>query len=179
MTLKLTGHYKGITLVEAMIVMLLFSIILTAILSALAVAKNSWESGGSQLSVQQEARRGLNSMSKELRQADLSNIAGVPADGGNYSSVTFQIPQTITAICTTWSTSIQYLISGLNNAQLIRIQDGNQRVLANNISALSLSRNAATPKVINITITGQKNTFPGLSVIQSDITLHTEIRVRN
>ncbi len=179
MTFGFTKHDKGMTLVEATITMLLFSIIIAAILATLAVARNSWQSGGSQLSVQQEARRGLNAMTEELRQLRLSTIAGVPADGGNYSSITFQIPQSITESGTTWSTNIQYSLGGLNSAQVLRTQGGNQRVLANDISSLAFTRNAATPDVINIIITGQKNTFPGFSVIQSNITLDTEIKVRN
>ena len=170
---------KGMTLTETMIALFIFSIILAAIFSALAVARTSWKSGGSQVTVQQEARKGLNSMIKELRQAGLSSIAGVPADGVNYTYITFQIPVSITAGGTTWSTNIQYAVGGLNNTQLIRTQDGTQRVLANNLSSLTFSRSVAEPDVINISIAVQKDTFPGISVIQSDITINSEVQVRN
>jgi len=179
MILRLPGYDKGMTLVETMITMLLFSIIIAAILATLAVARNSWQSGGSQLSVQQEARRGLNAMTEELRQLKLSTIAGVPADGGNYSSITFQIPQSITESGTTWSTNIQYSVGGLNGAQLLRTQDGIQRVLANNVSLVNFTRYASAPATINISITAQKSTFPGFSASQSNITLNTEVQVRN
>lgn len=170
---------KGLTLIEIIIVVFLFTIILAAILTALATARTSWKSGSSQLSVQQEARKGLNAMTKELRQARLSTIAGVPADGGNYGSITFQIPEGISETGTTWSTNIQYSLGGLNNAQLLRVQDGAQRVLANNISALLFNRNLSSPEVINISITAQKSTFPGFSAIQSNIILNSEVKVRN
>lgn len=170
---------KGLTLIEIIIVIFLFSIILTAIFSAMATAKTSWTSGGSRLSVQQEARRGLNTMTRELRQGRLSMITGVPADGANYPSITFQIPDTVTASGTTWSNNIQYSIGGLNNEQLLRTQDGNQRVLANNLSALTFNRSSLEPDVIDISISVQQNTFPGFTGIQSDITLNSEVKVRN
>jgi competence protein ComGC len=170
---------SGLTLVEISIVILLFSIILAAILTALVAARTSWNSGGSQLTVQQEVRKGISSMVRELRQARLSTITGVPADGASYNSIAFQIPETISETGTTWSTNIQYSLGGLDNAQLIRAQDTNQRILANNISALSFSRNAVKPETINITVTAQKNTFPGFSIIKSNITFNSELTIRN
>lgn len=171
---------EGLTLIELVIVIFLFSIILAAIFGALATARTSWKAGGSQLSVQQEGRRGLNAITRELRQARLSTITGVPTDGTDYSSITFQIPETISESGTvTWSSNIQYSVGGLNSAQLIRTQDGNQRVLANNISSLGFSRNVLTPDTAHISITVQKNTFPGFSASQSNITLNSEVKVRN
>ncbi|MFC1667144.1 type II secretion system protein J [Candidatus Omnitrophota bacterium] len=170
---------EGLTLVEITIVVFLFSIILAAIFSALAMARTIWKTGGSQLSIQQEARRGLRIMSMELRQARLSTIAGVPVNGTNYNSITFQIPVSISETGTTWSSNIQYSVGGLNNTQLLRLQDATQTVLANDISVLNLSRNVSTPEVINISITSQKNTFPGYTATQSTITLNSEARVRN
>ncbi len=170
---------KGLSLTEIIVVIFLFSIMLAAIFTVLATARNSWKSGGSRLGVQQEARRGLNSLAKELRQARLSTITGVPNDGTTYSSINFQIPDSISAGGTTWSTIIQYSIGGLNNTQLLRTQDGNQRVLTNNVSSLGFSRSASMPDVLNISITVQKNTFPGLGAIQTSETLNTEVNVRN
>jgi type II secretory pathway pseudopilin PulG len=168
---------EGLTLIEIIVVVFLFSIILASIFTVLATARNSCKSGASQLSVQQEARRGLNVMTKELRQARTSTISGVPPDGTDYSSITFQIPETISEDETTWSSTIQYSVRGLNNTQLLRVQDGNERVLANNVSALGFRR--STPETLDITITAQKNTFPGLGTIQSNLTLGCEVKIRN
>lgn len=170
---------KALTLIEIMIVILLFSVLLTAIFSVLATARSSWKSGSSKLTVQQEARRGMSSIVKELRQAVLSGIDGVPPDGSYYTSVTFQIPVSISESGVVWSNNIQYSLGGLDNTQIIRTQDGNQRVAANNISALTFNRAVSTPDIINVSITAQKNTFPGFSAIQSSITLTSGIAIRN
>lgn len=170
---------SGLTLIEIIIASLLFSIMLAAIFSLLAVSRKTWDTNESQLVVQQEVRRGLSEMVKELRQLRLSSITGVPNDGTPYPSITFQIPETISESGTTWSSNIQYSLGGLGNSQILRTKDASQRVLANNISNLSFTRNALTPDVINISLTCQKNTFPGFSSIQSSLTLNTEVKARN
>ncbi len=170
---------RGLTLLEIIIVVFLFSIISAAIFSVLATGRNSLSAGESQIGVQQACRNGLDSMIKELRQAGDSTITGVPANGTNYSSITFQIPTAIAATGITWSSNIQYALGGLNNAQLLRTQSGSQRVLANNISVLSFNRSAANPNVVNINITAQKNTFPGFTARQSTITLVSQVKLRN
>jgi len=170
---------NGFTLFEIMVVMFLFSIILTAIFSVLATGRISFSSADSQLTVQQEARRGLNVMIKELRQAGVSTIGGLPADGVSRASITFKIPTAIALGGITWSGDIQYSLGGLNGRQLLRTESTNQRVLANNVLTLNFSRGNITPDIVNITIIVQKNTFPGFSARQSNITLTSRVKVRN
>lgn len=170
---------RGFTLIEIIIAAFLFSIISAALFNVLAAARSSLGAGESQISVQQVCRNGLDSMMRELRQAGVSTITGVPADGTNYSSIAFQIPTAIAAAGITWSGNIQYALGGLNGAQLLRTQSGSQKVLANNISVLSFNRSAANPNVVNISITAQKNTFPGFTAMQSTITLVSQVKLRN
>ncbi|PIV39373.1 MAG: hypothetical protein COS29_02930, partial [Candidatus Omnitrophica bacterium CG02_land_8_20_14_3_00__42_8] len=70
-------------------------------------------------------------------------------------------------------------LGGLNGAQLLRTQSGSQKVLGNNISAVSFNRSAANPNVVNISVTAQKNTFPGFTAMQSTITFNSQVRLRN
>jgi len=170
---------KGFTLLEIIIAVFLFSIISAAIFSVLATAKNSLSAGESQISVQQACRNGLDVMIKELRQAGALTISDVPANGTNYSAITFQIPTAISETGITWSSNINYSLGGLNGAQLLRTQSGSQKVLANNISALSFNRSAANPNVVNISVTAQKNTFPGFTAMQSTITVVSNVKLRN
>lgn len=170
---------KGMTLLEIIIAACLFSIISAAIFSVLATGRNSLTAGESQVGAQQACRNGLDSMIKELRQAGVSTIQGVPGDGVNYNSITFQIPASIAASGVTWTGNINYSLGGLNGAQLLRTQSGSQKVLANNISALSFNRSAVNPNVVNISITAQKNTFPGFTAQQTTITLVSQVKLRN
>lgn len=170
---------QGFTLLEIIIAVFLFSIISAAIFSVLATARNSLSAGESQISVQQACRNGLDAMIKELRQTSASTIPDVPSDGTSYSAITFQIPASLSATGITWSSSIRYSLGGLNGKQLIRTQSGSQRILGNNISAVSFNRSAANPNVVNISITAQKNTFPGFTARQSTITFNSQVRIRN
>jgi len=170
---------RGFTLLEIIITVFLFSIISAAIFSVLATAKNSLSAGESQIGIQQACRNGLDTMVKELRQAGASTILDVPNNGINYSAITFQIPASLSAAGITWSSSIQYFLGGLNGKQLIRTQSGNQRILGNDISAVSFNRSAANPNVVNISVTAQKNTFPGFTARQSTITFNSQIKLRN
>jgi len=169
----------GFTLIEIIIAVLLCSIMFAALFSVLASARNSLSAGESQLGVQQACRNGLDFMIKELRQAGASTITGVPADGTSYSSITFQIPLAISATSITLSDSIQYALGGLNGRQLVRTQSGIERVVGNNISALSFNRTLADPNVVNISITAEKDTFPGFTARQTVITLVSQVRLRN
>ncbi len=170
---------RGFTLIEIIIVVFLFSIVSAALFSVLASAKNSLNAGESQVGVQQACRNGLDAMIKELRQAGVSTITNVPANGTNYNTITFQIPTVISAAGITWSSNVNYALGGLNGRQLLRLESGNQKVLANNISALSFNRSATNPNVVNINITAQKNTFPGFTASQSTITVTSSVKLRN
>jgi prepilin-type N-terminal cleavage/methylation domain-containing protein len=170
---------KGFTLLEIIIVAFLFSIISVAIFSVLSAGRNSLSVGESQVSVQQACRNGLDAMAKELRQTSTTTIPNVPANGTNYATITFRIPTVIAAAGITWSSDIQYSLGGLNGIQLIRTQSGNQKVLANNISSVSFSRATTNPNIVNISLTAQKNTFPGFTARQSTITLAAKVKLRN
>lgn len=175
----MTRNNKGFTLVEIIIVAFLFSIISAAIFSVLATGRNSLSAGESQMSVQQACRNSLDAMVKELRQTAASKIPDVPANGVNYSSITFQVPTVISATGPTWSADIRYSLGGLNGMQLLRTQSGNQRVMGNNISSLIFNRSAASPNVVNVSVTAQKNTFSGFTARQSTITLTSQVKLRN
>lgn len=175
----MTINNKGFTLVEIIIAAFLFSIISAAIFSVLATGRNSLSAGESQISVQQACRNSLDAMVKELRQAGALTISDVPANGANYTSITFQIPVSISETGPAWSANIRYSLGGLNGMQLLRAQSGNQRVMGNNISAVSFNRSAANPNVVNISITAQKNTFPGFTARQTTITLVSQVKLRN
>lgn len=169
----------GFTLIEIIIAAFLFSIISAAVFSVLATGRNSFTAGESQVSVQQACRNGLDAMIRELRQAGVSKILDVPADGVNYSAVTFQIPVSLSAAGITWSGNINYSLGGLNGRQLLRTGEGNQRVLGNNISAISFNRSPANPNIVNISITARKNTFPGFTARESVVIMVSNVKLRN
>lgn len=177
--MKIKYNKIGFTLVEIMLVSVLLAIMLGSIYTVLNTGRLSMSAGETQLTIQQESRRGLNAMIKELRQTSPSNITDVPADGLEYNSITFQIPSNISVNGTAWSSSIQYSLGGLNGAQLISTQSGSQRVLANYITSVIFTRDAMAADLLSVQVTARKNTFSGFSSGQSNITLFSKIKLRN
>lgn len=145
---------KSFTLIELMISVVIFSIILLAIFQVLHVGDISWHTGEAKVNVQQEARRALESMSKELVEADIV----IPAEGTSTDTTTFLIPESVTGGVISWSPSYQYLLSGDN--QLIRqAPDGAQTILANYISQVDFNR--LTYDELMVTVTATKKSLKG------------------
>lgn len=172
----------GFTLVEIMIVFAIFSIIGAAIFATLTMGRKSWHTGDVQVEMQQEVRKAMNSMVKELRQSGPAVIVGVPADGAPYSAITFQIPEDTDndgdvidgSGNIEWGSQITYSLGGLNGEQLLRIQSGD-RVLANNIQSLQFTRSGFGEE-ITITLIAEKDT-----VFQRILTaaLTSQVTLRN
>ena len=159
---------KGFTLIELMIVLLIFSIILGSIFAVMTMGNKAWQSGNVQVEIQQETRKGMDSMLKELRQSSLGQIT-VAAN-----TVTFRIPQSVNNSGNiTWCGDILYSLGGLNDEQLLRTQGEESRVLANNVQGLQFS---ASGKEITITVVVEKE-----SVSQRTLTttLSSQVTLRN
>lgn len=170
---------KGFTLVELMIVMLIFSIILGAVFAVMNIGKTSWHLGDAQVEMQQEARKGMDWMTKELRQSGSSAIIGVPADGNFYSTITFRVPDEDGIDANgniDWGNQISYSLGGLNGQQLLRTVGGESTVLANRVVNLQFGRQVATPNIVEITLQSQKTAIPGHLM---SATLNSQIRFRN
>ena len=134
---------RGFTLIEIMVVFTVFSIIIGAIYAVFTVGNQSWLQGAAQVDVQQEARRAMDWMIRELRESRDSGIT--IASGG--SSITFEIPSNLGSTDIIWDYQVQYFLSG---AQLMRTLSDKStgvpiaidvnRVLANDVNNLQFTR---------------------------------------
>jgi prepilin-type N-terminal cleavage/methylation domain-containing protein len=149
---------RGFSLVEMMIVVLVGTLVVGGLYSVLWIGKNNWEINRDGIELQQNMRTAFEWMRKDLRQAGLSTISGVPANGSANTSITFQIPSTVTSGAVVWSSAVTYSRGGAGSSQLLRTVGGTSRVIAQNVSSLQFSRTAADPSVIAVTLQVQKNT---------------------
>lgn len=161
---------SGFTLIEMMISVFIFTIITGATFIVLDTGRNSWQIGDAEVRVQDEVRRGLYAMMRELRQTKSSLISGVPADGGDYSSIIFRKPTGVSSGETDWSGQIQYDIDtsdansdGLTD-QLVRTSGGTTTVLANNITQLKFRRTASATNLLWVELTAQAQTPAGRTI---------------
>ncbi|MBI2104361.1 MAG: hypothetical protein HYT90_02095 [Candidatus Omnitrophica bacterium] len=170
-----TGTAAGFTLVETMVAgTLLVSLSLVAALW-LAGVSDLWWTATTQGEVRRAAQQAMNRMVDELRSATRTAIgsppnASIPAAPGN-TAATFYLPADedgngliIDAVGNTeWDTPnpVQYAYVPAQR-QLVRIQGGQQRILANDIAAISFEDALLNPALyqneMKITLTMQRTT---------------------
>lgn len=172
---------KGLSLVEVMVTVLIFSLIFAALFMILTGDQASWYTGDVQIELNQEIRKALLTINRELRQTRSSVISGVPADGNDYNSITFRVPEDIDGdgdvISATgsmeWSDDINYSLNA--NNQIVRLTTSGSSILANNISVLQFSR--PDPDIIEIGIKAQKTTVLGRTL--ETWTVVSSLKMRN
>lgn len=185
----------GLSLLEILVTAVIFVVIASAIIGLLISGKQTYDFGTAQVNVESEARRALDDISRELRQASGAKITGV-SEGASGNSIVFQIPwdidgdgDVVNALgAVEWSNdpginrigTIGYSLVG---GQILRNLSftAEQRVLANNIASLSFSRPAGTNSVI-ISLTAEKYVsaaFTGPTDRKAVVTLNTQVRLRN
>ena len=153
---------KGLSLVELMVTMGIMVIIGGILARFFVLGGAAWHSGDAEIQADQEARKGIVSMARELRQGSstsLTNMSGTAyvfttnsANPINYNSIVFRVVtvdasnnnygaygSVITPAGTPkWSNPITYYV---NNNQLIRLQNvagvNVAKVLANNVTGLT------------------------------------------
>ena len=120
---KTVCNRKSYTLLEVLIVSTIFVIIFAGVISILNVGNKSWNQEMAFVGLQQEIRLALESMGRELRQAEDITITGSTV-------IEFNIPDI--------TDSIKYSLIDL---QIVREHPANvTQILASNISFLNFSR---------------------------------------
>ena len=128
----------------------------------------------------QELRKATSVMMEDLRQAGFteSNLSGtVPADGANYTSISFRTPSGVTNGNIIWSAeAIQYQLSDTNANQLERTRGTDTKVVAQDIASVTFSRAVATPHILEVVLVAEKNDLKGhLLTKEADF----KVRLRN
>ena len=176
----------GLTLIELMVVILIFLIISAAIFGVLSVGRQSWRTGSTQVELQQETRKAMDWMIKEIRQSGLDygpkyagQVIGLAADDNFHNTITFRKSEgwDNTNAWIDWGNQVTYLLGGLNGEQLLRTSGGSTIILANKVVSLQFKRPSATPKVVEISLQAQKDAMPGGRTMQS--TLNSQVTLRN
>ena len=171
---------NGFTLVEALVTTFIFSLLLGGIYAAAAAGDNTWQANSVRITLQQETRKAMEGMINELRQAGDSSIVNVLSNGTWYTSIVFKIPSGVTSGSIGWNAStIQYALGGTGGKQLIRTTGAptvTTRIVGDNFQTLRFRRQASTPKILEVSLVGQKNTVKKLPISYN---LDFNIELRN
>ncbi len=174
----------GFVLAEFIMVVLIFSMIMGGIFGVLTVGRQSWHTGSIQVELQQEARRAMDWMVREIRQSGLNyapkhpgGVIGLADDGLVHNTITFRMSQgwDNNNDWIDWGNQIQYSIGGLNNQQLLRTEGAQVVVLANNVVGLGFRRQPGSP-IVEISLQAQKVSAPGRTL---QWTLNSQVTLRN
>ena len=168
---------RGISMVEMMVVVLIFMIIVSAMYTLTAAGNISWQTNKVKIELQQELRKAIDYMVGDLRQAGSISIVDVPADGTWYDTITFKIPAGVTSGHLIWSTNtIQYVLGGTGNDQIQRILGASNRIVSNNVNSMQFRRFPAEADTIQVALQAQDTTTLGLVM---DYDLQFKIQMRN
>ena len=132
---------KGFSMVEIMVVTAIFALMVSGLLTSLAVGNRSWQNSENGVAIVRDARNALWVMSKDLRKGSGSTLT----QSASAVTLVFSTPSE-------GSVTYSWANSGANTNQLIRTTATRTRILANKISALSFTDQSTSMK-INLTVT--------------------------
>ncbi len=158
---------SGVTLVETMVSLLIFSAMATTFMVVFVAGRKSWDVHKARIELQQDLRIAADRMKDELSEASSGSIVNVDADDTWYTSITFRVPESVDGYGNiTWpADTTKFLRHETKTNQLIRrFAEGtayqNDRVLAENIAVLKFRRLTTAPNILEINIKAEKDVVP-------------------
>lgn len=151
---------RGFTILELLLTVLIFSAIFLATFTALSMGRRSWRIGIAQIEVQQDARKVMDAMLRELRAASAIDPSTF-IDGVSDDIINFTVN----------AETVSYAVVA---EQLVRTAAGTPSVLANNISGVQF--NLFGGDVIYVNLTTQSTTVLGQPV---QAILNSQVLLRN
>lgn len=171
----LRGFNGGFTLAEALVTVVIFSIISGACLMIFLSGSDTWQANDVQVELQQELRKAMEWIKGDLLESGATTVVNVPVDGAWYTTITFRKSSGVSGGNIAWSNTFQYLVGG-SGAQLLRRPLGGaaDRIIAQDIQSVQFRRNTAN--LVEVSLQAQKNTVKGRSL--SDNFVFT-VKLRN
>ncbi|MBI4355344.1 MAG: hypothetical protein HY597_02685 [Candidatus Omnitrophica bacterium] len=172
----------GFSLTEVMVGMGVLILLLGGIYIVVLAGQRSYDVGDTRIRVNQEARRALDAMAKELRTAGRASILFTDGDADALldpgDSLAFSVVTGMVGGVQQLSTLIVYSLGGVNNLQLLRTQDGVSRVLANDVQQVSYQPTPAVglPTTATLVILTRRSSLAGQSLSEQ---LQSQVFFRN
>lgn len=172
---RLLSEVRGYSLVETMVTASLFAMLILAAGSAFNESQKSMTWNYFELSLQEELRRTLDTMSREIRESSPSTPVPIVT---NTNSISFEIPTSVSKNAVTSWKQINYGLA--SNNTVTRTSGGQTTVIGNGVQALNFVYNpAVSPRTIRIQVTGVRSA--GTTTLDRDVTmtLTNEVTLRN
>ncbi|MFH1063280.1 MAG: prepilin-type N-terminal cleavage/methylation domain-containing protein [Candidatus Omnitrophota bacterium] len=132
---------NGFTLVELMVVVVLFTGIILSIFGILSSGRRAWLTSEVQIDVHSFARQTMHLITKELSESAPGKVTIINFSP-NEDRIIFQTPDSFTAGVVTWSDQIQYSLGGINGEQFVRtnLATGEAEIRGNYIKTLRFNQ---------------------------------------
>ena len=167
---KIRQAQKGFSIIEVLMSTAIFSLISLVVLSVLIVTQVVWNDSIINVKMQDEAKKPIQAMIKELKEADPSSPIGITISA-DQRTITFAVPQTISATAITAWTQISYSFDAATG-QVTRTSNSQSSVIGRQISALTFSRSGS---MITVNLTATGTTVQGRTL---STTLTSEAKMR-
>ena len=169
---------RGFTLVEMMMAMAISCVVAAALFMAMRTGNEQLETSDMKMTIQDSAREGLYKMIQEIRESSPTRITIGASD------ITFSVPDPNSPVDgTTYAPNwpghtIRYAISG---TQVIRTNSttGDTSVIANDVTALSFTGNAAQPTVVTVALSVQRTLKNQHLLPATALQITGQARIRN
>jgi prepilin-type N-terminal cleavage/methylation domain-containing protein len=165
----------GFTLLELMVVFLIFSMVVMALYAILSGGRRAWLTSEAQIDLQVQARRALARITQDLSESAPSQISIVTISPQE-DRITFRMASSYTGGVVTWGNQIRYALGGINGQQLIRqdLDSGGSEEVAQYVTALLFAQPDADTIDVGLTVARQSLVGDTLQ-----LPLATRITLRN
>ena len=176
--LPVKKNISGMTLVEVLVVVLLFSVLFGACFAVILSGSESWQTNSAYIQLTQELRKGMEWMKEDLIETGTSVITDVPVDGNWYNTITFRRINSVTGGNIVWATDTsKFLLGGTNGRQLISRQGvSTDKIIAQDIKTLQIRRPVGSSDIVEVSMTAERTTPRGRVLSAA---LNFQVRVRN
>ncbi|HLF19114.1 MAG TPA: prepilin-type N-terminal cleavage/methylation domain-containing protein [Candidatus Omnitrophota bacterium] len=165
---------SGFTLVEAMVAVILFSLLFGASMLIYLSGNESWHTNSVRLELQQEIRKGMSKVMDDLRQAGTS-VVSINADGTWNPTISFRTVTGVSGGSASWSTNL--ITYSVSSDQLVRqVGLSTPGVVAIDIDSVQFRRQASTPDIVEVNLVAQGTTYRGRTL---SISADFSIQLRN
>lgn len=177
---------RAFTLVELMLVVLIFTFLFSAALAVLSTSDRSWREGQSKLTEQQEARRAVDTMTRLIRQSNpdwVLNTTHYPVIITSHNRIDFYQPVFTEAGQISTLKKITFKLNPLDPSQLLKKEGTASAVaIANNVESVYFGGGCASCSAFNCSAVA--NDCPTVKITvqtrkSSGFSLSSEISLRN
>lgn len=165
---------SGFSLVEVLVVILIVGVVGSACFISMMAGRSSWMSADTEISIQQELRKAVSQISSDVRQSGVLKV-NITANSVPYDAISMYLCEGAgSSGALNWSASpVAYTLS---SGQIVRTNGSDTRIVANNVTNLTFTRETTSSDIVRIAVSVQKGNSMNRVLNAS---LESSVKLRN